>query len=106
MLYPGLRQGGYSYDANGNHKRYETAQNNGYTADNMVIDTNEDKILEKTNKDGTRTGYSYDPMGNLTTKVVYAAGASFLYPIHRKNPVVSWFKTSAANKQKRDSNPA
>jgi RHS repeat-associated protein len=42
----------------------------------MVIDTNEDKILQKTNKDGTRTGYSYDAMGNLTTKVVYAAGAS------------------------------
>ena len=59
----------YSYDANGNTKRYETAQNNGHTGDNMVIDINEDKVLQKTNKDGTRTGYRYDTMGSPITKL-------------------------------------
>ena len=60
---------GDSYDANGNTKRYETAQNNGHTGDNMVIDINEDKVLQKTNKDGTRTGYRYDTMGSPITKL-------------------------------------
>ena len=41
----------------------------------MVIDTNEDKVLQKTNRDGRVSTYSYDPMGNLTTKLESAMNA-------------------------------
>ena len=40
-----------------------------------MIASNEDKIVQKTNRDGRVSTYSYDPMGNLTTKLESAVNA-------------------------------
>jgi RHS repeat-associated protein len=58
----------YNYDQNGNHLRYETANNKNLSFNNVEIDANADRITKKTMNDGRYLQLEYDAEGNVKSK--------------------------------------